>query len=47
MSVMHYIVEFMKFLCGFSLIIALSLVLLYFSAAGAETAIVAFPTFFA
>jgi hypothetical protein len=40
----HYFVEFMKFLCGFGLILAVSLTLLYFADSGA-TASLTFPAY--
>ena len=33
---MHYVMEFMKFLVGFSLMLAVSLTLLYFTASSAD-----------
>ena len=44
---MHYLMEFMKFLVGFSLMIAVSLTLLYFTTSSTDAALVAKPAVFA
>lgn len=44
---MHYCMEFMKFLVGFSLMLAVSLTLLYFTTGSADAAFVANPPVFA
>lgn len=38
-DITHYLVEFMKFVCGFALILGVSLTLMYFTSVGDTTAL--------